>query len=358
MPRLIILLLILAALAVLAVQNFSTAIALVVLSGQTPEIPLGLLLVGAVGIGALVTLILYGLVGAQRPPESKYRPMGSRVPYPDSPGSTTLPRSSPTYEPRSSYSSAFVAEPKTSDSAPDTLPNRPPSRPPDEMSTRQMSTRETSAMPPQGLFSRPQAADYPDGPRANPASRLYEPATRRSGDDWGDARTAEQRNSLDGEDDRDYSRDYARSESQPLGQNSGQKRGLFDFIRAGSAQASPDRLADEIAAGWDERVADDRSGYGADGYGTDGYGTDGYALGDDDLDRGWESDGGALQGNRPIPPGSGAKRVYSDNGGLYGSDPRNGPNLPYPEDDPGTVYEADYRVIVPPSRPLDDEDDY
>jgi hypothetical protein len=354
MPRLIILLLILAALAVLAVQNFSSAIALVILGGQTPEIPLGLLLVGAVGIGALITLILYGLVGAQRPPESKYRPMGSRVPYPDSPGSTTLPRSSPAYEPsRSSYSSAFVAEPKLSDSAEDAPPNRPPSRPP-----------ETSTRPPQGLFSRPVAEPVSAMPGANPASRLYEPATRSGGDDWGDARTAEQRNRWDGEDDTSYNRFASRSGSQPVGQ----KRGLFDFMRAGSAQASPDRLADDIATGWNEAVADNRPGYNSAGYGSedyrsdgyrsDSYRSDGYALGDDDLDRGWDSDGGAFQGNRPMPPGSGAKRVYSDQGGLYGSDPRNGPNVPYPEDDPGTVYEADYRVIVPPSRPLDDEDDY
>jgi len=117
MPRLITLLLLLVALAILAMQNLATSLPLVILSSETPAIPVGILLVGAVCIGAFITVILYGLVGLGKPPVSKYRPMGQRVPYPDSPGSTNLPPSGPASSPgvsasgSSSSSSSYTPSP-------------------------------------------------------------------------------------------------------------------------------------------------------------------------------------------------------------------------------------------------------
>lgn len=120
MPRLIILLLTLASLTILTVQNLGAnkAVSLVVLGTPLSSIPLGLLLLSAVGIGALTTLILYGLLGLRRPAEnakaSKYKPMGSRVPYPENPDSTApsttynTATTSPAY---GSGGSAFVTEP-------------------------------------------------------------------------------------------------------------------------------------------------------------------------------------------------------------------------------------------------------
>ena len=123
MIRAIVLLLILAALAVLAVQNLSTSVALVILSSRTGEIPFGLLLVGAVGVGALISLILYGLLSLlRRSPESKYQPLGRRVPYPESPRDAAQPVSSSPYQPEAPYgSAAFVSEPAAvpQDSTPD-----------------------------------------------------------------------------------------------------------------------------------------------------------------------------------------------------------------------------------------------
>ncbi|MEL7071566.1 MAG: hypothetical protein AAGN15_23360 [Cyanobacteria bacterium J06581_3] len=130
MPRLIILLLSVAALAVLALQNLATTVPLVVLGRTLLDIQLGVLLAISVGIGALLTLVLYGLVGLRRAATSKYQPMGRRVPYPDSSGSTLPPSGGPSgpdsatpYGAKSpadtgySSPSAFVSEPKA-DSVP------------------------------------------------------------------------------------------------------------------------------------------------------------------------------------------------------------------------------------------------
>lgn len=158
MVRLIVLLVVLAALVILAVQNLSTSIALVILSGQTAELSFGLLLVGAVCLGALITLLIYGLMSLRRSPESKYRPIGRPMPYPDSSGSTTLPASGPasgsssTYRPvgptTSSGSSAFVSDPPS------------PQRRPEDSPRDTFSSASPSSPPPQsasGPFPQPQS---------------------------------------------------------------------------------------------------------------------------------------------------------------------------------------------------------
>ncbi len=120
MPRLIILLLTLASLTILTVQNLGAgkAVSLVILGTPLLSIPLGLLLLAAVGMGALTTLILYGLLGLRRPAESakasKYKPMGSRVAYPEDPNSTAPGTAYSTATTSTAYGSggsAFVTEP-------------------------------------------------------------------------------------------------------------------------------------------------------------------------------------------------------------------------------------------------------
>lgn len=340
MPRLIILLLILAALVVLTVQNLSTSMALVILSGKTTALPFGLLLLGAICIGALVTLVLYTLVGLWRPPESKYRPMGRRVPYPDSPGSTTLPTSGPPYpqadskaDPSYSRSSAFVTEP-----APAQTVSSPQDKPP-------------GASAPNSFISSPP----PDAPTVKKKSDRNPTRRQSADDDWGTPRTAEQRNSWDAEDEGYVAGSAATSANQASNQASGQKRGMFDFIRGGSARESPDRLADDIATGWDS-AAGSSAASSAEGYG------DRRPNYDEELDQGWESFDHYDNYDNP-PPGY-TRRVYSD--GLYGAD---GDTADHFEDSqresdsepdqigPDGVYEADYRVIAPPTRSLDDDED-
>lgn len=401
MTQLIPLLLILASLTVLAVQNRSISLPLVILSSETPAIPVGLLLVVAVCLGALITLILYGLMGLIRPPESKYRPIGRRVPYPDDPGSTLSSgptgASSPSdtvYNPAdaaySSSSSAFVSDP-----APPTAPNSP-SNPTQDI--WMPSASEPSAQPRSTINEAPHVKKKTKRTSDNPKKAKTD---RKIGNDWGDYRTAEHRNSWDLSEE---------SNTAATGSHAGQPRGLFDFIRPGSqAHASASRLASDIAAGWTghpreqtyqtsgqpDYDSDYGGGYGGDenrdydsGYDLDGYGRSGnYADTGlprgpahpryDDLDQGWENFD--HYDTPPLPSDlDERKRVYGDS--LYGHDNREGvyderaypeddfPEGPYPEDDfpeeplnemgPDGVYEADYRVIVPPSKPLDDSDNY
>jgi len=163
MPRLIVLLLTLASLTVLTVQNLGAdkAVSLVVLGTPLSSIPLGLLLLGAVGVGALTTLVLYGLMGLRRPTENsikdKYKPMGSRVPYPETPGSATTPPTGSNYSSdyttttSAAYGSgnAFVTEPPV-----DSI-GTPTSTPTEPDSSRTSSTGSQAANPttPSNVYS-------------------------------------------------------------------------------------------------------------------------------------------------------------------------------------------------------------
>ena len=340
MPRLIILLLILAALAVLAVQNLSTPVSLVILgSARTPEIPFGLLLLGAVCIGVLITLILYGLVGLRRPPESKYRPMGRRVPYPESSGNAAPPDSGLLYGSTStappygaaSSSTAFVNEPMPAQDLPQDSTSGAPS------SSYQFSSSYKDPGPspePPFKIKQPPFIEDQIGDRTEKKNSRFSRQTdpvenRRVGDDWGEINTAKQRDSWDTESEGDRESGIA-----------GAKQGFFDFIGIGG---SPGRSSGRSsgrsrgAGGGDRDI--------------------------DDLDSGWENVEG-YENSAPsnsAPSDATGKRVYSD--GLYGDD--TGPDGRYGDDgyeDEGyeddTVYEADYRVIVPPSQPLDDSEEY
>ncbi len=358
MFRFIILLLISAVLAVITVQNLATPIVLVILSGKTPAVPFGLLLLAAICLGALVTLFLYGLVGLYRPPASKYRPMGRRVPYSDGPDSGFFDHesaSSTTYSPAtqvySGSSSTFVSEP-----TPVAYPQTPMQPPPQAVLRDPMPPRPAGMASPTPQSTVMEASPVqinspnPGKKKSKLSSFLSNPLNNRKsnpknepkdppelGDNWGELRTAAQRNSWDDE----------------FAAESGQKQGLFDFIRVGAAGNST-RHEQPPAYRYN---------------------------GDDDLDRGWEN----FDNYDDLPPlnagpseGRYETRVYRD--GLYSDDPYEDGSYdgrayddepyddqgPLPDLDsdeqnlnkigPDGVYEADYRVILPPARPLDSED--
>lgn len=407
MPRLIILLMMVASLAILTLQNLAddSAVPLVVL-GKTVanEMPLGFLLLLSVAAGALITLILHGLVGLLRPPESKYRPMGRRVPYPDSPGSTTLPPSGPStdFSPvdsspsRYGSSSAFVSEPSNpSDAKPQAQPKKveptspgrapfitPPqdTQPKSSSSSPSLAYRSAPAYnddfaePPNSYFQprdsatssqrRDQRGDQrSEQGRSSNGNFVQQPmaglksvignfgkkkdhspekstpsvnADRRPGDDWGDLRTTEQRNSWDVE-----GRDALNLEEGA--------KNLFNFGRDVGANAG--RLAEDIASGWTRSQGEGRDGQGggtsqsANPDYSEGYAPEGYAANrDNSLDQGWEN----FDDYSEPPYDAPVKRTYGES--LYGEDSDESPS----EMGPDGVYEADYRVIVPPSGPLVD----
>lgn len=131
----------------------------------------------------------------------------------------------------------------------------------------------------------------------------------------------------------------------------------MDFIGIGTPPKPPGQTANDIATGWDEssegsydsRYDDDRyeEGYAGsyDSSASDYQGS----YRDDDLDSGWEG-----YDEPPSAPNV-QKRVYRD--GLYDDespyvDPENLDDI-----DAEGVYEADYRVLEPPSKSLEDLDD-
>ena len=157
-------------------------------------------------------------------------------------------------------------------------------------------------------------------------------------------------------------------------------------ISSNAARQDAGQLADDIGSGWQDGPAPDRyaAQYGEEGRVGEGssvenrYPNSSY---EDDLDRGWE--GADRTGTTPLnydAPAYGQpdygqpsyeRKVYGED--LYGQDPYPyDPESPYdpksqqpPYDEPveegpeessdPDVYEADYRVIVPPSRPLEDD---
>ena len=454
MPRLIILLLTSAALTTLALQNLGEESAVpVVIAGQTlvEGMPLGLLLLLSVAVGSLLTLILYGLVGLIKPAESKYRPMGRRVPYPSDSSSgpsssTSGPSGSPTPQDSApnryagSSSSAFVSEPSSrlssspppADSKPDSRPDSQPvdapgsgaepapfimppeDTPPDTGGVRShyqgsYSAQDYDPAYPSDVYAQsghaqsgPRSdaqressyreysdseysdADYSESEYLDPsfsasqppdASRLERTNSKQTkrrfieepiagiksvfgkkkdqdnseeienrpiGDDWGELRTTAQRNSWNLE------------KEDPLSLEEGAKN-LFQFGRNVGANAS--RLAEDIASGWNEQSASNRAYSTDDGYSQ--YPESQYLETDSDLDSGWQ----AADDYRESPRYSAAdKRTYGES--LYGS-ASDGLDGAYPADDfddgldevgPDDVYEADYRVIEPPTKSLSEID--
>ncbi|MFK8184114.1 MAG: hypothetical protein AB8B99_12130 [Phormidesmis sp.] len=444
MTRLMIFAVIVIVMAVLAIQNQDATALTILGSRQTPAMPFGLLLVGAFSAGTLLTIFLYGLVGLQRPPESKYRPMGRRVPYPDSPGSTNLPPSGPSTNTASSpyatagqsygSTSAFVSEPSPQSTSPQSTPpqDTPPQgtsfqnssvQPQDSSSQSSSSqssyhapntspsaasaaasssyvetnrTNSNASTPP--IFpdtpaspSTPSVVDTPEpekkknrfqslsdslsdslgdiGKKINQSVASQPPTQeKRIGDDWGELRTAEHINSWDADEVRSAS-----GLTQPTA-----KRGLLDFIGVGTANPgapSADRLTDDIATGWDGTPGD--ASYEDGAYGSRPYDDRAYENGpyEEGLDRGWEQDYGSEANNGAKQPQRRVYRdgIYSDGDyqegpyeqGAYEQQPyEEGPYAPPYEEEgpyetadeigPEGVYEADYRVIEPPSKPLEE----
>ena len=396
MTRLMILAVIVVVMGTVVVQNQS-GVALTILGAQqTAEIPFGLLLVIAFSVGALLTIFLYGLVGLHRPSVSKYQPMGRRVPYPDSPSSPNLPNSGPSTGPTSSVappyatasqgysksSTAFVSEPATTDTAASAQDsygtvsdtnssyrsqtyNMPAastgadslSNPSDVRSSSASSTPSTVV---DISESEKKKSRFGIGRKSEPEPE----ADKLVGDDWGELRTAEHLNS--------WNAGEVRRASGIS--DAGGKRGLLDFMGIGSSAKprSADQLTEDIAAGWSESA----SGYaGAGGYTSDEYAGaygDEYASGyapeysePDALDSGWDhaysqpTDQRTDAGDVAAGATDYSSRVYQD--GIYSDRYDEGPyesDEMYeegPEEGPEEgVFEADYRVIVPPSKPLDE----
>ena len=312
-----------------------------------------------------------------RLPESKYKPIGRRVPYPETAGSPDLPSTPSPYATVGAGSSAYGTATRSTAFVNDSdqaIQDSAVYTPPASVENVSIGNAETSSDRSNsgqsgvgssepvvsvdanysGTNYSDSAADQPKS-AAEPLFKIARPFVdkltdksakkkkvtqdRKVGDDWGELRTAEHRNSWD------------------VDENSGRDEGgFFDFIKGGASRSTP-----QNAPTYDPRYADN------------------------DLDSGWENfegQGGYQRDNYPSAPVDDRdRRVYSD--GLYGNEqpyadvnmsagPEEGPVERYEADyqesyeegfeesyeegfEENGVYDADYRVIVPPSKPLDDD---
>jgi hypothetical protein len=251
----------LAALTILAVQNTSPVIALVVLGQRTMALPLAVWLLGAIAIGTLTTLLLYGLSNLASPPRRPYRPMGQRLSSPE-PGADPPSRDGPSAATERPSSSVYESDWES--------------------------------------FQAPeQWADW--GQRPDP-ERIAADRGAPQGSSRGPFR---------------FKREPYRTDEAVQEIESGWDDDRVTGVSYRGVSPVEESLED-IAAGWDEADSDypDEELYDQTGYDQ--------TAGRDNFD---------MTDARDAAPG--------------------GPNAA-----PDDIYDADYRVIIPPYKPLDEEDDW
>ena len=368
--RLMVVVLILGLVVLLGVQNLAPALPLVFLGGSTPALGLGLWLVGAVGLGALTTLVLTALLGsvggsAERRsnaykyrPQSFYEPAGSTADTAAQAARNTPP---PYTQPGSGRagSGRTPASPSTGAQRDDTADDDPSwrawtnLRSPGQWQDWEALSR--APKPETELGSSP-AANLVDGvttwfssskQRAKQQQRVSE-SMRELDDDWG---------GLENQPYRAPGVSPVEDSLDEIAQGWGEGSGASDPLRG------PDRDRNFEAAQAPRRVYRDGSIYsysyrdegdGASGgqvdniyappdesYGDEGlYGDDypGPRYSTDDYES--ESDYGS-----DYPPG---QVVYDDEGDYGGPELASAPPLGEPEMAEDGVVDADYRVIIPP----------
>ncbi|MEM9161616.1 MAG: LapA family protein [Cyanobacteria bacterium P01_F01_bin.4] len=308
MARSVVLFVIIGLLVVLAVQNTAPPIALVVLGSSTAALPLSVWLLGAIAAGAVTTLLLYGFANLATPARRAYQPIGERI----RPSASDSPRTSSQRTDSPYTGSAYTGN---------RLVSEPPPPPPSTL-----GRKNTSAT------GRKNAYDT-DWESFKAPERW---------DNWGEKPDPQR---------------IAEAKAEQARQQP--KRG-FGFKRKPAYSA--DASVNELESGWDDYEQPPPTG--------------GSPVEDnlDDISAGW--DASPREGTPRSTSSDSATQVY-DSGSLY-----DGPNREADEvisedifddsedifgeatDDlepaqvgPDGVYEADYRVIIPPYKPLDDEDD-
>lgn len=299
--RLLVVLLLLVAVALLAFQNTAPALPLVFLGLRTQAYPLAFWLVGAIALGSLTSLVMVALTTAGSPvSESGRRPpnrYGRRIPYDPNPS------------PGPGTARDFTAN-----------------------ASGQRPSAERGQRPP-------------------------EPA---GGGEWGEWTNLQSPSQWD---------DWSQVERQASGQadqgNPTQNRSRWGFGRGPDPTQRANESWQEISEGWDdlENVR----------YRARGVSPVADAL--DELEEGWDDDRGIRDRARSqdYEPNQAPKRVYRD-GSIYSYSYRDAPLDPSDQDydpeeyddepnasgdlqdprlaDDGVV-DADYRVIIPPYRPLE-----
>ncbi len=289
-------------LVILAVQNLSPMLTLVVLGAPTVTLPFSAWLLGSAAVGVLLALLISTLLRLATPSSRPYRPLGQRVRSDDG---------RPQDRSNTDRLDASTAEYDTSRDA-----YTPGTDSPNPRATSSSQDRET--------FQQTSAFVQPDL------------AADADGEDWDSYRSPSQWE------------DWGQQpEPTATAADTTEQRG-FRFRQPPYAA---DRAVDELGAGWEgysDDPAYDEQGYDSRSYDTyaeqgGSSGQNSYSDDYQDLASGWDD------GSTPQP------RVHPD-GYLYGQSDRDeavGPPLDDAplEEGPEDVYDADFRVIIPPYEP-------
>ncbi|NEP16943.1 MAG: hypothetical protein F6J97_08545 [Leptolyngbya sp. SIO4C1] len=299
MVRLIVLILVLGLLVILAVQNTAPAIALVVLGRQTIALPLSVWLLGAIAAGSVAALLMYGFASLTGPSRRPYRPIGQRI----------RPDERREFEPER-----------------DRTVGR--SIPTDDI------TREASLGPPPADTSQPPSQSAsPKAPKSAYDTSWESFQAPERWDDWGEQPDPQS---------------VAAAKTEPPRQTG------LGFKRAPYSAADS---VSEIESGWEaddaaeaeppRRSAADQTERPTRTYESGSLYSDDASDDASDAEAGWS--------NADRRPRDDSAETFEDDipDNIFDSTA----DLDPAQVGPDGVYEADYRVIIPPYRPLDEEDD-
>ena len=345
MTQLIVFAAVVVILVILAIQNMTPLISLVLLGSTTITLPLALWLLVAIATGSILTMVIYRLAGSAS--SRSYRPLGQRVSM-EPPSAERVSLRTDSYadsrprgrsEPRTSQSSA-----KPRSSQPFVAPSETPRAPkPPQNAQGGETTQSTPASASKNAydtdwesFKAPQQwNDW--GERPDPKTVASEKSSQAS-----------QKTGFFGLKRPPYSADASVSDIESGWED---YRETVPPVRGGSAV---DDNLDEIVEGWDDEYGGDpRNDYRRESRSrTQGPSREGYSGDDSSYDR------QDYRENRyDEPPSRPPRNDFSDDSvsdSIFDSDDD---DLGPAQVGPDGVYEADYRVIIPPYQPLKDEDE-
>jgi len=335
--RLVVAVLILCSLVILATQNLSPSLSLVFLGLRSVPLPLGVWLVAAIALGILTTIGIFTLLDMGAAPGRAQRRQW-RVqpdePPPSSRGNGERSRSFQTDNTARSNEPPRYTPPRREPHPPRdssaTRPSSPPQAPsPSQTPSAQTATRKAAA-----------AEDWRSWGQRTPASQW---------EDWSQAGTDAEAEGKQFSRRQRKDREQAESTIQDL--EKGWDDTAQDTVYVAPGGSDVEDALDDITEGWDdwqnEAPAPAETAY-SEGYGPNPRVDSVYAPPDDVRPdyQDWRS-----------PDTASDSREEDEDWGLDDDDPANGdPDNDGDEDNAG-VYDADYRVIIPPYRPLDETGD-
>lgn len=303
-PRLVAALLIVCGLLILTLQNSAQSLPLVFLGMQSVSLPIGAWLSGAIALGALTTLLLTG--GTSFSPRGPQTERANRRRWQVRDPGTTSPEASTSGNRPSSSGRSQSAAPRSTPKPDIPPPPAAPKRP----------------RPPRNPVA---AEDWQTWGERQPASQW---------ESWSQAETASGSASSGRRPSKRQQADQQKARENVQKLEEGWDSTAYDTVYVPPGGSTVEDALDDIATGWDEEDVPAATAYS--------YNPSTTATGRVDAVYAPPDDAGSP------PPADGSRNED------WRLDPE---DAPADEAENSGIYDADYRVIVPPHRPLDESAD-